>query len=149
MRRGGYGPATSWTTHANRAVRLSVSTKKPREGTSRGFSVRCVRCANSSAISRGREILPGLGNQAQEAYTHLGAGERRSPGGRHPGRGFSRILERCCLVRKPGSKTTRRGGTKKKPREVSYRGLGSKLMRVRIGCPNRGESVAARAERFG
>ena len=45
--------------------------------------------------------------------------------------------------------STRRGGTKKKPREVSYRGLGSKLMRVCIGCPNRGESVAARAERFG
>ena len=30
MRRGGYGSATSSTTHANRAVRLSVSKKKPR-----------------------------------------------------------------------------------------------------------------------
>ena len=30
MRRGGYGSATSSTTYANRAVRLSVSTKKPR-----------------------------------------------------------------------------------------------------------------------
>ena len=81
MRRGGYGPATSWTTHANRAVRLSVSTKKPREGTSRGFSVRCVRCANSSAISRGREILPGLGNQAQEAYTSARVKEEAPAGG--------------------------------------------------------------------
>ena len=78
MRRGGYGSATSRTTHANRAVRLSVSKQKPRfrDDQLRGFSlVRCNRQCIWSAY------------QTAQAYNSGRDGAKKKPReGSHRGR---------------------------------------------------------------
>ena len=70
MGRGGYGSATSPTTHANRAVRLSVSKKKPR--------FRTTSCGASRSFDAIVSVSGPLTRQPKH-ITQAETGQRRSP----------------------------------------------------------------------